>query len=498
MTRERVKAGLALGALVLLPRALVFPVNENMYGDAIARTWLAHTWLQSPHIIGGFDGGGFQFGPLHLYLLALAEWLWPSLEHAGRLVSLVAGTLSAWPLFALTKRLAGQQAATWAVVVFAFWGLHIQCSTTSASEALNLLLVLGVLATFAAWMDEGRRVLLLATALLLNVACATRYDSWLLVPMLSVVAGLRQRSFVTMVWFGAASSAFAVPWMFGNWVDRGSPLFPFSYIDEFHRRWYPGEAATWGETKYRLMCLFFWPGTAVMTLTPFVALAGMVGLVRAWRAKTMRWLIVLVVLPAVLYTVRSTLLASFAPLARFTMKEVLLLLPFVWLGAQPVLARVNATLARGIVVISAAMLVAWCSWLGVFCFRTEGAWENTLRAIAPTSTNQRELMRVARWLGANAADPAKVLVVDQDPRQYDDMIVGFFAGRPYETEARRRSLIFETRLAQGPAGWLVRFESGRLEKDGDLVVDGATAVFRGQPFDEVPGFSPPIHVYRAR
>ena len=84
---------------VLAPRLIAFFLNENLAGDAIARTWLAHRWLSSPHVITHFSDGGMQFGPLHLYLLALAEVLWPSLLHAGRLVSLIAGALTAWPLY---------------------------------------------------------------------------------------------------------------------------------------------------------------------------------------------------------------------------------------------------------------------------------------------------------------------------------------------------------------------------------------------------------------
>src|SRR5262249_3989792 len=65
-------------------------------------------------------------------------------------------------------------------------GMPVQFSTTAGSEALALFLVLACLAYFAAAMEEGRFAPLVYSALMLNLACATRYDAWLLIPLLSV------------------------------------------------------------------------------------------------------------------------------------------------------------------------------------------------------------------------------------------------------------------------------------------------------------------------
>ena len=228
---------------VALPRVAVFFVNENLGGDAIARTWLAHRWLAAPHLITSFDGGAKQFGPLHIYLLAGAEFIWPSLLHAGRVVSLVAGVLTAWPLFFFTRRRFGENAATLAVLGLTGWGLHVQCSTTSASEALNLLWVMSAVAAFDLAAENPRAGWW--AALFLNLACATRYDSWLLVPLLVVAQGARTRRVWPSFAFGAAASVFAVSWLIGNFVARGDPLFPIKFIDQFHRDWWPSEAAIW-------------------------------------------------------------------------------------------------------------------------------------------------------------------------------------------------------------------------------------------------------------
>src|SRR5687768_4777367 len=72
-----------LVAATLLPRALVFPLNENLHGDAVARTELAERWARDPHWIASFDDGAYQFGPLHLYAVGATLWAWPDREDAG-------------------------------------------------------------------------------------------------------------------------------------------------------------------------------------------------------------------------------------------------------------------------------------------------------------------------------------------------------------------------------------------------------------------------------
>lgn len=469
------KRGLWLAAAVLAPRLLLLFLNENLAGDAIARTWLAHRWLAAPHVMTSFDDGAKQFGPLHLYLLALAEFLWPSLLHAGRVVSLVAGVLTAWPLYALTARRFGISAATFAVLGFAFWGLHIQCSTTSASEALNLLLTVGAVALFD--VASERRAAWWGTVLLLNLACATRYDSWLIVPMLAAAEAWRSRSVRRTLGFGLGASLFAITWLVGNQAASGDAFFPVRFIDQFHRDWWPAEAAVWGGTTYRLICLFFWPGVALLTLTPLFALVGGQMLRRAWvERRELRWLVLLTVVPAALYTFRSVVLSSFVPLARFTMKEVLLLLPFAGWGLQN-LAERRPRLAWGAVGFAAA----WCLALGAFCFAPDSRWAFTLRSISATSRMESELRDTTIWLQEHAA--SGLLVVDEDPKGFDDLPISYFSGLSFDEQVRRRYEHYEEALGAASPRWLVLFDGGRMVRDREVIqFDSDDVEFRGHRF----------------
>lgn len=454
-----------LAAAVVLPRLAVFFVNQNLGGDAIARTVLAHRWLAEPHLMTSFADGGRQFGPLHLYLLALAEWLWSSPLHAGRVVSLVAGVLTAWPLFTFTARRFGTLAAEFAVVAFACWGFHLQASTTSASEALNLLLVMGAVACFDVATD--RRSAWWGAALLLNLACATRYDSWALVPLLALVEWWRSKRFWRAFAFGAASSVFAVSWLAGEQRAMGDALYSIRYIDQYHRDWWRDEAAHWGVGLYRLACAFAWPGAALAMLTPALAIPGFIGLVRTWRERVeLRWLVVLVVLPGLVYGLRGALLSSFAPLARFTAKEVLFLLPFAgWMLHR--LSQRSQAQAGALVAVGAA----WCLGLAVFCFSPDTKASFSLRPIAATSRLEEPLRSTTEWLQSHAAPGGGLLVVDVDPRGFDDLSLSYFSGFPLESQLRRRHDRFDDVLGDRVPRWILRFDS-----------TGPTTEFRGHSY----------------
>ena len=78
-------------ALVLLPRLAVFPGARTSTATRWCATELAQRWLQNPHWIAHMDDGAFQYGPLHVYLVAGALALGIDREDAGRWVSLCSG-----------------------------------------------------------------------------------------------------------------------------------------------------------------------------------------------------------------------------------------------------------------------------------------------------------------------------------------------------------------------------------------------------------------------
>ena len=110
-------------------------------------------------------------------------------------------------------------------------------------------------------------------------------------------------------------------------------------------------------------------------------------------------------------------------------------MPFVWLGASPLLDRLSEVGAKSVALTLAAGLVAFSTWLGWFTWRRDGVWENTLRPISATSNNSAPVRAMGEVLAK--APREGVIVIDTDPRGFDDLQVGFLSGFPFERLARR-------------------------------------------------------------
>ena len=464
------KTLLALG-IVALPRLLVFPFAENVAGDAVVRSWLAHAWLQHPHLIGSSLQGCAQYGPLHFPLIALVEWVTGSEHLAGRLVSLLAGVLSALPIFALARRLFSERAAWSSVVVLALWPLHVQASTTAASEAVSGVFVLVGVAAIARALETREREVLMASAFAFTLGAAVRYDVWLWIPLIAVLLWW-QLGFRLAFLFGVVAASFPVAWLLGHLVDTGDLLYPVHVIDDYHRTWFVSESAIWGPTRYRFIVLGFWPLTALATFTPVAALLGARELIRSKA----RWLVLLIVLPTLVLSLRGALLESFVPLSRFTMKELSLFVIFVGVALSE--------LKRPLLVLMTASLVAWAP-LVELAARADWRWANSFRAISGLSLNDPHLREIVHALRERAS-PTDIGAVDVDPRGFDDIQLAFECGLPFKQVGRRRASSFDTVVAPG-ARWLVLFDGGVL-----------TPEFAAQKWREVVRSGPVVLLQTAR
>ena len=496
----RLLIGLLLVA-ALVPRLLVFSVNENLYGDAVVRTELAERWLREPHVITAYGDGAYQFGPLHMYLVGAALSVMDR-EVAGRAVSLLFGVLSVIPLFALTRRLFGWRAGVAAGLAFSAWGMHLQFSTTAGSEAVSLFFMLAAFALYAEGVDENRFAPLFQAALMVNLACALRYDAWMYIPLLTLALCFSSEDKVAAltraVGFGLACLPFPLLWMQGNELMHGDPFFPMKAVEDFHRGWVQSSAGSGLAIGWRLQQLGFWPGIALLTLSPGVAVLGMGGMVKAWRSRPeTRWLVAAAVVPAAYFTFRAVVLMTFVPLGRFTVTQVAVVPVFVALGFTALVGQRGAGVRKALAGVTAVMAVAVPVALGLYTFRAEGRLQNSLRPVSPTSTNPVAVMKVADFVKAQVVGKGGAVAIDDDPN-YMDLQIAFFSGLPEERMARVRWDTFRKRLQETQPEVLVRFDGGSLVKDASVKLEGRVLVLDGVTYEELDGFSAPLHVYRRR
>lgn len=489
-------------AAVLLPRLAVLFFNENYFGDAVARTELAWRWAYAPQFewISSFEDGAYQFGPLHLYLVGLVLKVWPSPEHAGRLVSLVFGVASVIPLFFLTRRYFGERAAVWAGLAFGAWGMHVQMSTTAASEAVGLFFLLAALAAYARGRSGNDVGALVGAAFMLNLACATRYEAWMLMPLLCLllIAGEEDHiaAFTRAGLFGLACLPFPMVWMQGNEMAHGDPLYPVHFIEQYHREWFQQGVATWGEAFYRLQNAFFWPGTALVTLSPLVGAFGLAGMAYAYfKRRELRWLVYVAGIPAAYFTVRSVVICDFSPLARFTTGQVALLLPFVAYGFDAALKGFSARARQAWGALSILLALASPIALGAFTFKNDERLAEALRPISPTSTNPVELMRVASFMKNELAAAGHSVLLDEDEKYYD-LQLAFFGDVPDERLVRYRWGNLEKRVKRVSPTHVVLITGGKLEEDPLVRLEGRRLTLAGAWYEELDGFGAPFRVFR--
>ncbi len=463
------QAGLALGLVLLFTLAVrlpAFPINEHIYGDAIARTELAERWAADPHYITAFGDGAAQFGPLHLYLIA-AALTWIDRDDAARVLSLVFGVLTVVPVFALTRHYFGARSAVLAGLGFALWGLHIQASTTGGSEAVGLFLMWVVFAWFARVLYRPHWLPVVVAACAINLAAATRYDAWMYIPLLGLLlpwlardraAGWRAAGLFLLV-----SLAFPLTWMAGNAAWHGDPLFPLHYIDDYHAAWAAQTSPSfWRDVWLRAQGVGFWPAVALFTLTPGVAILGALGMLSTWKTHPFtRWLVVASVLPTAYYAFRIAVRADFVPLGRFAVVQVSLLLPFVGPGFAWLAGRIGLTAVRRVAWATAVLAVLMPIALGLFTWRSQSTAAIVLAPVSPVAVNPPALMRAADFLRERIAATGDTVAIDADAR-YRDLTVAFYARLDEHRDIRVRWPDYITRLEHAPPNLVVVFDDGRL------------------------------------
>jgi hypothetical protein len=450
---------LAFG-LVSLVRAGVFPFAWNIYGDAPSRVEILLEWMAHPFFLRSFHGAR-QYGPLNLYLLAALEWLWPDRFVVPRLLSLALGCLSAWPFYRLAERRFGRRAAAISTWAFALYGLHIQSSTTAASEAIFLFFLLWALV----FLDREQ---LAAAAVAVACCCAVRYDGWLYAPLswLFLVGPVRSGrvSLGRALAYAAGTLVVPVFLMWGNWRDMGDPLYLVHYIDADHMRNAAHAAAAIGRKLYAVYCLTFWPANLFVDLTPAVFAA--VGIAvwrcrRTWRALD---LAVLATIPAALFSFRGAFLLQFHPLARFTIPTAVLLLPYAGPGFELLLegrrraARIAIIATSVVVTLAVPAIITW---------RTEGkadAWADTLRPVSPVSNLPPDLEAGAKAL--ETAIGSGNALIDQSPG-YEDIALAFYVHLPFDRvwELRRPGMAEDLEHRPAP-DVIAEMPGGRLEEAG--------------------------------
>jgi 4-amino-4-deoxy-L-arabinose transferase-like glycosyltransferase len=456
----------ALGPLTVALLVRIAPAlwGYEHYGDAPVRIEIAERWAAQPHLWHGFLET-YQYGPLHLTLIGALFRLLGDRVLAARALSLACGLTGVWLLGRIAARERGEGAAFWAALGLALSPLHIQASSTGASEAVFLALFLGSL-----WLILDGQALF--AALLLGAAGLVRYDGWMYLPLFGALLYLRTRDLPRALGFCALATAPAVFWLGVNAHFTGDSLAPIHHIDADHLALAKMALAWFGQVRYRVYGLVYWPFAVCLLATPVLGLLGLWGSGRCLLRRAPGWeLVALAWLPAAYFTFRTAVLADFRPMARFAMVAAALSLIF----ASDALdflrrrARAFAAAAAVLVAMAAPLFLAAVSW------NRTGALAEWARPLSPIGSLPPGIAEAAAWLKENATPQDTVLL--DGVWDYLDIPLAFAAGLPDPQWIR--------------AAWSVDFEA-RLRRRkptlAALIYEGKLGDFRQSRF-EFRGFS---------
>ncbi|TMA26678.1 MAG: hypothetical protein E6J78_13075 [Deltaproteobacteria bacterium] len=434
-------------AVAALARLLPLLLGMEHYGDSPVRIEIAERWAQAPHLWRGYLET-FQYGPLHLTLLGAAIRLLHDRIVAARLLSLAAGMFSIWLLWRIAARLRGVDAAFVAALGLALSPLHIQASTTGASEALFLALLL--FAIDCVLLDRA-----LAGALLLGAAGLVRYDGWLYLPLLGALLWWQRRDAWRALGFSALAAAPALAWMWINARYAGDALAPIHHIDLDHRALAHLALGWFGQVRWRLYALFYWPIAVCGIATPLLGVFSLWGAVQALRRREQGWeLAALGWIPAALLTFRAAVLTDFRPLSRFALVAAALSLPFAF---APL-----AALGRRAMIATLALLALTPLALAAASYRRNGGLAEWARPLSPLSTLPPGIEDAALWLRKNVRGDDVVLI--DSAWHYLDIALAFAVDLPDRQWLRVRwADDFDERISRAAPTMAVLLYQGTLD-----------------------------------
>lgn len=214
--------------------------NVLTYSDSISHMQIAR------RVVSGVDTGLAQLGsvwlPLpHVLMLPLVGFdpLYYS-GIAGAIVSMVAFVVACVFCYKIMFHFTGKKiAGVAAAAVFAFNANVLYMQSTPMTELLLFATLLGTVYYLQRWTSENRYTQLVGAAFFAMLATLTRYESWPILAVLTLVAvwtaARERRVFASkrarfgricdlMVVFSVLAFAGIVFWLIWNWILFGSPL----------------------------------------------------------------------------------------------------------------------------------------------------------------------------------------------------------------------------------------------------------------------------------
>ncbi len=330
----------------LIIRLIVFLQNGNHAADGMYRVMLAENWLKAPYFITGD-----LWPPLHLYMTAFATMVLGDPLVSTRLVSLIFGVLIIFPYYYLVKMLFSKSIAMISTLILAVLSIHVQYSTYTMSEIpFAFFLIISLLFLFRFKESANKNMTnLIISAVFLNMACMTRYEGWLFIPLMAFLIIVENR-FIKREYakysliFISISLIFPIFWMIGNYNLHGDAFYGQTWSDSWIKTniMLKPDSAWLNPPIYQK--LITWPVT-ILSILNIVGIFAIIGiLVSLYEKKNLEFLSIFIILIG-LFTYKLFNLTMISQ-SRHMIVPILFMIPYFTIGLDFSLETLNKDLSK--------------------------------------------------------------------------------------------------------------------------------------------------------
>lgn len=307
-------------ALAGIIRATIAAITQNAPGDPDCRALMSVDWACHPHLL--------RYGvwlPLHFYSIGLIYYLVGNPLIAGKLLSVITGTLTVIPLYNISTRLFGRKVALFTGLLLSILGMHVALSSLTMSEApfaLFALLAADIMLEQSLCKKPTARRVLLA-AFLLAIGGGFRHEAWLMTGIFSIwmLFSSKMRKFV--IPYAVIGLLPFVLWGAMNYTAGYGFLYPLSGIDTIKK----SELA--GRTPLNILHIVHrWAVSFTKDPGPFVFMASIVGMWLAVKRRLNINMVALAIAMLLPLAYKSFTTPGWDPRDRYVIIPALLLLPY--------------------------------------------------------------------------------------------------------------------------------------------------------------------------
>jgi len=396
-------------ALLALAGLLFF---EGAVVDGTGRTLVAARWLAAPYNIIGTE----VWGTGNYILPALAIALGGDLFYSVRVLYALIGAATIPVLFLLAKEVRGHEAAVWAGVLFALNPYRLANSLEGATAEVPFvfLVFLGLLLA-ARQRAQVSLVEALLAGLCFTAAASFRYEAgfWAVLSGLLILTPLEPGCRPRLEWrrvksalvFCLAASSYPVV-LVVRWFNlHGDPLYSINAAtSDMGQFFVDGRNVNWPSSIYIPFAGSFWFLSVAAVLTPFVAAAAFLGIVRVLRNPSAGPFAVAILAWLSLLTLMSVT-RHFLLEYRYALPAYGLACMFVpdgiaWLGSRfAMLARPRVQVA----LVSLSLILFYAAY-SVVAFRDSGVLGRRLGNLSPVRPGQYDTRPFIAWLDHSMKD----------------------------------------------------------------------------------------------